>query len=47
MKFKIVTSRRDWIEEAKDRDSAETQSNAKLEKGEMILFIFRQDWGKK
>jgi hypothetical protein len=47
MKFKVVTSKRDWIEEAKDRDSAQVQANTKLEKGEMILFIFKQDWGKK
>lgn len=44
MKFKIVTNRRDWIEEAEDRDIAETQANAKRKKGEMILFVFKQDW---
>ena len=47
MKFKVVTNKRNWIEKAKDLDSAGAQANVKLEKGEMVLFIFKQDWGKK
>lgn len=47
MKFKVVTNMRDWVEEAKDLDTAEIQATSKLGKGEMLLFVFKQDWGKK
>jgi len=43
-KFKIVTNQRDWIEKAKDKDTAYNQATKKLEKGEIILFYFAVDW---
>jgi hypothetical protein len=37
-KFKIVTTKRNWIEKAKDKRTAFIQASKKLEKGERILF---------
>jgi hypothetical protein len=43
-KFKIVTNQRDWVEKAKDKDTAYNQATKKLVKNEMILFCFAVDW---
>jgi hypothetical protein len=37
-KFKIVTTKRNWFENAMDKRTAFKQASKKLEKGECILF---------
>ena len=37
-KFKIVTTKRNWVEKAKDKPTAFKQASKKLQKGEKILF---------
>lgn len=43
-KFKIVTNQRDWVERAKDKETAYNQATKKLKKGEIILFNFDMNW---
>jgi hypothetical protein len=37
-KFKIVTSKRNWVEKAKDKQTAYIQAEKKLDRDEKILF---------